>query len=108
MGSREHVLTVLGDASGTAITVGRDAAGVIAAATHRKHIDEVHLALAVHARTPSGAASRDRWLATLRQLVALGVPAFARTPDAFPELLARAIERGDLQAWAHRNDLAKR
>jgi hypothetical protein len=41
-------------------------------------------------------------------LAALSVPAFACTPDAFPELLAVAIEGGDVAAWAHRNDLAKR
>jgi Mg-chelatase subunit ChlD len=38
----------------------------------------------------------------------LGVPAFACTPDAFPDLLALAIEGGDIGAWAHRNDLARR
>jgi Mg-chelatase subunit ChlD len=38
----------------------------------------------------------------------LGAPAFACTPDAFPELLALAIEGGDIRAWAHRNELAKR
>jgi Mg-chelatase subunit ChlD len=41
-------------------------------------------------------------------LAELGVPAFACTPDAFPDLLALAIEGGDVAAWAHRNDLAKR
>jgi Mg-chelatase subunit ChlD len=41
-------------------------------------------------------------------LAGLGVPAFACTPDAFPELLALAIERGDIAAWAHRNAAAKR
>jgi len=41
-------------------------------------------------------------------LAELGVPAFACTPDAFPELLALAIERGDIAAWAHRNETAKR
>jgi Mg-chelatase subunit ChlD len=41
-------------------------------------------------------------------LAALGVPAFACTPDAFPELLALAIQENDIAAWAHRNDLAKR
>jgi Mg-chelatase subunit ChlD len=41
-------------------------------------------------------------------LAGLGVPAFACTPDAFPDLLALAIEGGDIAAWAHRNDLAKR
>jgi hypothetical protein len=38
----------------------------------------------------------------------LGVPAFACTPDAFPDLLAVAIEGGDVAAWAHRTELAKR
>ena len=35
-------------------------------------------------------------------LAALGVPAFACTPDAFPELMAAAIERRDLMAFAER------
>jgi hypothetical protein len=35
-------------------------------------------------------------------LAALGVPAFACTPDAFPELMAAAIERRDLTTFAER------
>ncbi|MEO3812761.1 VWA domain-containing protein [Sphaerisporangium sp. B11E5] len=35
-------------------------------------------------------------------LAALGVPAFACTPDAFPELMAAAIERRDIARWAER------
>lgn len=35
-------------------------------------------------------------------LASLGVPAFACTPDAFPELMAAAIERRDLRAFAER------
>jgi Mg-chelatase subunit ChlD len=35
-------------------------------------------------------------------LAALGVPAFACTPDAFPDLMAAAIERCDLMAFAER------
>jgi hypothetical protein len=35
-------------------------------------------------------------------LAALGVPAFACTPDAFPELMAAAIERRDLKAFIER------
>ena len=35
-------------------------------------------------------------------LAALGVPAFACTPDAFPELMAAAIQRRDLTSFAHR------
>jgi Mg-chelatase subunit ChlD len=41
-------------------------------------------------------------------LAGLGVPAFACTPDSFPELLAVAIDGGDVAAWAHRNELARR
>ena len=41
-------------------------------------------------------------------LAALGISAFACTPDAFPDLLAVAIEGGDVGAWAHRHDLAAR
>ncbi|GII83225.1 VWA domain-containing protein [Sphaerisporangium siamense] len=35
-------------------------------------------------------------------LAALGVPAFACTPDAFPDLMAAAIERRDIAQWAER------
>ncbi len=35
-------------------------------------------------------------------LAAMGVPAFACTPDAFPELMAAAIERRDLTAFAEK------
>ena len=52
------------------------------------------------ALSDSGAPSFDREHAAA--LEAIGVPAFACTPDAFPDLLACAIERGDLAAWAHR------
>jgi len=33
-------------------------------------------------------------------LAGLGIPAFACTPDRFPDLMAAAIERRDLTAWA--------
>ncbi|WP_327105201.1 VWA domain-containing protein [Nonomuraea glycinis] len=36
-------------------------------------------------------------------LAALGVPAFACTPDAFPDLMAAAIERRDITQWAERH-----
>src|SRR3712207_4840829 len=39
-------------------------------------------------------------------LAALGVPAFACTPDLFPELMAAAIERRDIGQWAGTHDLA--
>lgn len=38
-------------------------------------------------------------------LSAVGVPAFACTPDKFPELMATAIERRDIGAWAAANDI---
>jgi len=41
-------------------------------------------------------------------LAELDVPAFAYTPDAFPDLLAVAITGGDIGAWAHRTELARR
>ena len=45
-----------------------------------------------------GAPSFDHRLAA--RLAALGAPAFACTPDHFPELMAAAIERRDIGAWA--------
>jgi Mg-chelatase subunit ChlD len=52
------------------------------------------------ALSDSGAPSFDRENAAA--LTALGVPAFATTPDAFPDLLAVALRRGDVGAWAER------
>jgi hypothetical protein len=37
----------------------------------------------------------------------LGIAAFACTPDLFPELMAAAIGRRDLGAWASEHDLAR-
>ena len=41
-----------------------------------------------------GAPAYDRQ--TAAQLAALGIPAFACTPDRFPELMAAALENRDL------------
>jgi Mg-chelatase subunit ChlD len=49
----------------------------------------------------SGAPSFDRENAAA--LAALGVPAFATTPDLFPDLLAVALQHGDVAAWAQRH-----
>lgn len=38
-------------------------------------------------------------------LAGIGVPAFACTPDQFPDLMATAIERRDITAWAAANDI---
>jgi len=35
----------------------------------------------------------------------LGIPTFACTPDLFPDLMAAAIQRRDLGAWAARHDI---
>lgn len=52
------------------------------------------------ALSDSGAPAYDRENAAA--LVELGVPAFACTPDAFPDLLAVALARGDVGRWAER------
>jgi hypothetical protein len=36
----------------------------------------------------------------------LGCPVFACTPDRFPELMATALKRGDIWAWAASRDIA--
>ena len=51
-----------------------------------------------HRRGRAGATTT----ATRAAFAALGVPAFACTPDLFPELMAAAIERRDIGAWAAR------
>ncbi|NHA69326.1 VWA domain-containing protein [Phycicoccus sp. CMS6Z-2] len=38
-------------------------------------------------------------------LAGIGVPAFACTPDLFPDLMAAAIERRDIGQWAAENDI---
>lgn len=50
------------------------------------------------ALSDEGAPAYDRGLAD--KLAALGVPSFACTPDAFPGLMAAAIRRDDVAAWA--------
>jgi hypothetical protein len=56
--------------------------------------------IALLALSDEGAPSYNANLAA--QLATIGVPAFACTPDKFPELLAAAIQRGDLRdfVWA--------
>ena len=38
-------------------------------------------------------------------LAGLGVPCFSCTPDLFPDLMATAIQRRDLNQWAARNEI---
>ncbi len=54
--------------------------------------------VALLALSDDGAPSFDA--RTAAALASLGVPCFACTPDAFPELMAAAIQRGDVGAWA--------
>jgi hypothetical protein len=62
--------------------------------------------VALLALSDDGAPSYDAENAAA--LAALGIPAFACTPDAFPDLLAVAIEGGDVGAWAQREEVAGR
>ena len=54
--------------------------------------------VALLALSDSGAPAYDHEHAAA--LAALGVPAFACTPDQFPDLLAVAITKGDIAQWA--------
>lgn len=54
--------------------------------------------VALLALSDEGAPAFDHHAA--EALAALGVPAFACTPNAFPDLIAAAIERRDLTRWA--------
>jgi len=55
------------------------------------------------ALSDSGRPAYDHAMAAA--LVELGVPAFACTPDLFPELIAAALSGRDLHAWAAAHDL---
>jgi len=41
-----------------------------------------------------------------RKISAMGCPVFACTPDQFPDLMAVALQRGDIHAWAAGLDIA--
>jgi hypothetical protein len=47
-------------------------------------------------------ANMLKWAAAL---AGLGVPAFACTPDQFPDLMAAAINRQDIARWAAARDI---
>ncbi len=55
------------------------------------------------ALSDQGRPSYDRQLAA--RLSALGAPSFACTPDLFPDLMAAAIGKRDLTAWAAEREL---
>ncbi len=54
----------------------------------------------------SGAPSYDHYNAQF--FADLGVPVFACTPDKFPDLMAHAISKQDINMWAAREDIAIR
>ena len=53
---------------------------------------------------PMGLTHADRAAA----LAGLGIPVFACTPDAFPDLLAVALRRGDVADWVQQHLDARR
>lgn len=55
------------------------------------------------ALSDEGAPAYDHAMAAA--FAAIGVPAFACTPDAFPDLLAAAFERRDVGRWANEHGL---
>lgn len=59
--------------------------------------------VALLALSDEGTPSYDHDMAAALQ--AMGVPAFACTPDLFPELMAAALGSGDLKQWAAAREL---
>ncbi|MGP1387524.1 MAG: VWA domain-containing protein [Thainema sp.] len=51
----------------------------------------------------TGAAAFDQRIAS--KLASMGIPAFACTPDQFPDLMATAISRQDIAQWAAAQDI---
>ncbi|HYO40924.1 MAG TPA: VWA domain-containing protein [Nocardioidaceae bacterium] len=79
--------------------------GIAEEMVRRAHevVDSGATMVALLALSDSGAPSYDADHAAA--LAAVGVPAFACTPDLFPDLMAAAIERRDVSAWAAANDI---
>ena len=69
----------------------------------RQVVDSGATMVALLALSDSGAPSYDAEHAAA--LAGIGVPAFACTPDLFPDLMAAAIERRDVGAWAAGHDI---
>jgi hypothetical protein len=59
--------------------------------------------VALLALSDQGAPSFDASVAA--SFAHFGIPSFACTPDLFPDLMAAAIGRQDLNLWAARNDI---
>jgi Mg-chelatase subunit ChlD len=80
---------------------GGDAQEMLARAAALKQ-SGVHL-ICLLARDDQGAPSHDHTHA--RALANLAIPAFACSPDLFPELMAAAIMKQDLATWAARHEI---
>jgi Mg-chelatase subunit ChlD len=70
----------------------------------RALVDSGARVIALLALSDSGAPAYDHGMAVT--LAGLGIPAFACTPDLFPELMAAAIQRQDLAAWAATREIS--
>jgi Mg-chelatase subunit ChlD len=62
-------------------------------------------AIVLLALTDTGKPSYDPNLSG--KVAALGIPVFACTPDQFPDLMATALRREDVNAWAAREDVKR-
>jgi Mg-chelatase subunit ChlD len=69
----------------------------------RSIVDSGAQLIVLLALTDTGAPAYDADNAAA--LASLGVPAFACTPDLFPDLMAAAIQKQDIGAWAARHDV---
>ena len=70
----------------------------------RSIVDSGAQLIVLLALTDDGAPAFDAENAAA--LAGLGIPAFACTPDLFPDLMAAAIERKDIATWAAGHDIA--
>jgi Mg-chelatase subunit ChlD len=70
----------------------------------RAMVDSGMQMIALLALDDQGAPSYDHRHAA--HFASLGIPCFACTPDKFPDLMAAAIRKQDMTAWAAQNDIA--
>jgi hypothetical protein len=87
------LITDLYEGSGSAEMIGR------AAALHNAGIQFIVLL----ALSDDGAPSYDH--SNAEQMARIGIPTLACTPDLFPDLIAAAINRQDINKWAASNNI---
>ena len=93
---QETILILISD-----LYEGGNAAEMLKKAQHM--IDSGVQVVALLALNDKGAPSYDHRVAA--QFAGMGVPAFACTPDLFPDLMAAAINRQDIGLWAAKHNL---